>query len=222
MRVTYLEANISEPNASFDFGGNRQVEAAFSNTLPESVFSAKSQVVSSLLLVQVLLAVDISRSRYSLSEVLKSLPPDINSLSELESFQAATGGTRQSRQHHIIRLRELGGGSDDGNLGETQEGGGAVGNGETADIGLLPSGTSVHKLILQDSKGSIFYGIEIQRIQSISMLLPIGTKLLLENTRFQNGIALLQPQNVKFLGGKLDQLDRNSRKNLEAYVANNL
>ncbi|VVT57276.1 uncharacterized protein SAPINGB_P005632 [Magnusiomyces paraingens] len=207
MSLSYLEADISQSGMDFDFGDDYETKHSYLNSIGLNGSVQLSTTPISSLLVQVIFVIDISISSHSIKEYLNTLPADIYSLNQIQN------SIHLSSQHRsIVRLQELPDSNDIELSNETTE----------KDIMMnnifVPGEKAFHKLILQDSKGSLFYGIEIQRIDFISMLLPIGTKLLLKNVKFSDGMALLEPINVKYLGGRIDALDRNSRKNLYSYV----
>lgn len=216
----YLDADISKTNIELDFSGCPDIEMAWKkNSLPESLFERKTQVVTCVLLVQVLLIIDISKSKNSIKDALKVLPPHVKELSKLEKEvgkNSNSPGFQSSRS--IIRIQEI-----ENTMENVSENSDEIDEADMMkqSLILLPNTNSLHKLILQDSRGNIFYGIEMKRLPFLSMTMPLGSKLLLENVKFQRGVALLDCSNVRFLGGHVKQMNRNSRSTLEKYVTEN-
>lgn len=74
------------------------------------------------------------------------------------------------------------------------------------------SGFGPHRLIVQDAAGTKAVGIEMQRIEGVSIeKLPIGAKLMLRNATVARGMVLLAPESTITLGGKIEGLDRSWR-----------
>ncbi|EFR02875.1 hypothetical protein MGYG_05876 [Nannizzia gypsea CBS 118893] len=65
-----------------------------------------------------------------------------------------------------------------------------------------------HRLILQDCKGTKVTAIELKPLDAIKIgETAIGTKLLITNAIVARGMALLDPECVTILGGKIEGLD---------------
>lgn len=67
--------------------------------------------------------------------------------------------------------------------------------------------TCMHKLVLQDSAGTLIYGIEYRRIAQLSERTELGCKFLLRKTKFHRGVALLEPETVTVLGGSIPEMN---------------
>lgn len=48
---------------------------------------------------------------------------------------------------------------------------------------------AMHKVILQDTKGTMVYGIELQRLPYLSMTTPLGTKVSSDESKFGSSNA---------------------------------
>ncbi|KAJ5124275.1 uncharacterized protein N7515_008100 [Penicillium bovifimosum] len=71
------------------------------------------------------------------------------------------------------------------------------------------SGYGPHRLILQDAAGTLVVGVEMQRVEGITLeKLAIGAKLLLQNPTVARGMVLLTPRSATLLGGKIEALDK--------------
>lgn len=79
----------------------------------------------------------------------------------------------------------------------------------TANNGLNDA-FSTHRLVLQDTAGNTLFALELDRIHRISISrLHIGEKLLLKaGTAVARGTLLLEPANVKFLGGQVESMHK--------------
>ncbi|KAI9842759.1 MAG: hypothetical protein M1837_006942 [Sclerophora amabilis] len=71
-----------------------------------------------------------------------------------------------------------------------------------------PASTGPHKLILQDARGTSVYAVELFNIHGIDMNTSIGVKLILKDVLVARGVLLLEPKNVTFLGGKIEELQK--------------
>ncbi|EEA18999.1 hypothetical protein TMatcc_010458 [Talaromyces marneffei ATCC 18224] len=70
-----------------------------------------------------------------------------------------------------------------------------------------------HRLILQDAAGTKIVALEYQDINGISIeKLSIGAKLVLKDTVVSRGMALLTPETVTLLGGKIESWDTTWRQ----------
>src|ERR1700761_5102637 len=65
-----------------------------------------------------------------------------------------------------------------------------------------------HKLLLQDTKGTRIYGLEVASIDGIGLNMNIGAKLVLKDITVARGVVLLEPQTVSVLGGKIEDLHK--------------
>ncbi|KIW02880.1 uncharacterized protein PV09_05930 [Verruconis gallopava] len=68
--------------------------------------------------------------------------------------------------------------------------------------------TGPHKLLLQDSRGTSAYAMELIGIQGLDLNINIGAKLLLSNVTVARGVLLLDPRNTTVLGGKIEDLHK--------------
>ncbi|CAG7918437.1 unnamed protein product [Penicillium olsonii] len=79
------------------------------------------------------------------------------------------------------------------------------------------SGSGPHRLILQDAGGTVVTGVEIQRMDGVSVeKLAIGAKLLLRNPTVARGMVLLTPGCATVLGGKIETWDTPWRQGRKA------
>ncbi|KAG4300993.1 hypothetical protein PCANB_002670 [Pneumocystis canis] len=65
------------------------------------------------------------------------------------------------------------------------------------------------KLLLEDASGCCIWAIEHKPIQEIHLKMNIGSKILLKNILILRGVLMLNPMNITFLGGKIDELNKN-------------
>jgi RecQ-mediated genome instability protein 1 len=102
-------------------------------------------------------------------------------------------------------------------VGEDPE---AIANGQaTNGTAANASGSSggPHRLILQDAAGTIAVGVEMERIEGVTLeKLAIGAKLLLRDTTVARGMVLLTPGSVTVLGGKVEGWDTPWRQGRKA------
>lgn len=198
--MSFLNQDISKPLIPRNFLGSVAAEQGYKNSIPSIYDGSKIMVAPGPILVQILVVIDISKSKYSIIEALKDIKP--TSLTQHAEY-LKNGSNPES----IIRLQELVG--DDDDL-------------EKKSKDPFKSGyNSIHKLLLQDSKGNLFYAIEQKRMNFINMYMPLGGKLILTNVLFQHGVALLKEDNAYYLGGKIDVLDMRSKEVLIKYLEKN-
>jgi hypothetical protein len=76
------------------------------------------------------------------------------------------------------------------------------------------TGTHMHKLVLQDIKGTCAYGMELQSLGISMKDTSIGLKIILRNVSCHRGVVLLSPANTEILGGSIPPLDTNRREKL--------
>lgn len=131
---------------------------------------------------------------------------------QVQALEAIERG-EQKRGREIIRVpiggEEGGEGGDEtgAESGRRPSGGGAA----AASSGPGPSDNSAtHRLVLQDATGHTLFALELTRIYRISVSrLRIGEKLLLKaGTVVARGTLLLEPANVKFLGGQVESMHK--------------
>ncbi|KAJ5918060.1 hypothetical protein N7454_010435 [Penicillium verhagenii] len=86
----------------------------------------------------------------------------------------------------------------------------AANNGSGTNPGASESsGSGPHRLILQDAAGTRAVGVEMKRIDGVSLeKLAIGAKFLLRGATVARGVILLDPGCATLLGGKIEFLDR--------------
>ena len=78
-------------------------------------------------------------------------------------------------------------------------------------------GYGPHRLILQDAAGTVVAGVEMQRIEGVTVdKLPIGSKLLLRYPTVARGMVLLTPESATLLGGRIEALDAPWRQGRKA------
>jgi hypothetical protein len=87
---------------------------------------------------------------------------------------------------------------------------------------IQPQNASLHKLVLQDSAGTLIYAIEYKKVAGLSEYSQLGCKLLLTNMKFQRGVALLEPDSVKVLGGSIPSMNVNRQQRRRDQLANDL
>lgn len=177
----FLEADLTE-SSQLDFGNNSQAAAGFRNTIPTAIYNRKTQVLVGPILVQVILVLDISRSKLSLLDAIKAdpdFPQQEQSSSSRSQQHVGTEATRNRRSTRvIIRLPgtqdESTTDDNDGaeNLQQTSSK-----SSEGQSIAFKITAKSMHKVILQDVKGTLIYGIELQKLPFLSMTTPLGSKV---------------------------------------------
>lgn len=95
---------------------------------------------------------------------------------------------------------------------EAAENNNAGSNGASGSSGFGP-----HRLILQDAVGTKAVGIEMQRMEGISLeKISIGAKMVLRNATVARGMVLVNPGCAELLGGKIEALDRPWREGRKA------
>jgi RecQ-mediated genome instability protein 1 len=72
----------------------------------------------------------------------------------------------------------------------------------------IPQRAGPHKLLIQDSKGTKIYGVEVTSIDGVGLGMNIGTKLILKDMTIARGVVLLEPRTTTMIGGKLEELDQ--------------
>jgi RecQ-mediated genome instability protein 1 len=82
----------------------------------------------------------------------------------------------------------------------------------------ISQGAGPHKLLVQDSKGTKIYGIELTTIDGVGLGMNIGTKLILKDITVARGVALLEPRNTTMIGGKLEELDQKWKADRKAWL----
>lgn len=78
------------------------------------------------------------------------------------------------------------------------------------------AGRGPHKLLLQDTKGSQIYGIELKSVSGVFWGMSIGSKLALRNVAIARGVLLLEPGSTTILGGKIEGLHHDWTDNRKA------
>jgi len=63
------------------------------------------------------------------------------------------------------------------------------------------------KLLLQDAKGAKVYAVDLHGIEGLNTNMTLGSKLLLRNTNVRRAVAMLEPDSVQILGGRIATLD---------------
>lgn len=64
------------------------------------------------------------------------------------------------------------------------------------------------RLILEDSNGQRFWGLERKPIKGIQLSTKLGTKLLVKNVLVRRGVLMLDPNNTTILGGSIEEWDK--------------
>jgi hypothetical protein len=228
--VNFLTADIASSSSSsteeieYD---NSQALAAASNTIPTAIQSRKSQVLIGPILVQVILVIDITRSKLALLDAIKA-DPNFPEGSNTNVFE----GSQRVARRAIVRLP----GSSVSNDGDEDDDEESTNNStnnnnknsnESAENGV-PTTTfktpakAIHKIILQDTNGMLVYAIELQKLNFLSMTTPLGSKLILNRVKFARGVALLDSSNTIFLGGHIPHLVESTKQQLITYLKQNL
>lgn len=174
MVQSFLDSDITADAGSLDFAGNSQAAIGHTNSVPTAIFDRKAQTLVPPLLVQIILVIDISKSKHSLLDAIKG---DIYFPGQRQVEE--TGGPSNTRStRRIIRPTTLDGGGGDEYEGNTQQAAEArqqSTNPESTAFKISPK--SMHKVIFQDAKGTLFYGIELQKLSFLSMKTPLGSKV---------------------------------------------
>lgn len=128
---------------------------------------------------------------------------------QVQALEAIERG-EQKRGREIIRIPT---GGEEGEGGdETGTESGRPGAGRPTAGGSSTNGPSdasaTHRLVLQDAAGNTLFALELTRIFRISISrLKIGEKLVLKSgTVVARGTLLIEPANVKFLGGQIESM----------------
>ncbi|KAJ5970730.1 uncharacterized protein N7479_000648 [Penicillium vulpinum] len=130
--------------------------------------------------------------------------------SQIEAIERVERG-EAIRGREIVRTIAIG---EDAEASENNRANNNPANGATASGN---SGYGPHRLILEDSAGTMAVGVEMQRIDGIALeKLAIGAKLLLRNPSVARGMVLLTPGSVTLLGGKIEALDKPWREGRKA------
>lgn len=158
----------------------RTLERSKDTEFPEDILNGqmKERRLRGPIAVQVLDIEDIGKSKWSQVEALEA---------------EERGETRKG--HEIIRVvpgETDNNGTDNGTAGMHQQ--------------TSPS-SGPHKLTLQDTRGSLIFGFEMNRIDGINLAkLDIGAKLLLRDITVARAVVLLDPRNCTLLGGKIEAM----------------
>lgn len=156
--------------------------------------SVASRLLSHDVVVQVLAIDDTSRSRWDQIEAL-----------EMER----KGETTKGRE--VIRV--VAPGDEEPSSAATQQAPAAA-----AQNALAKASWGPFKLEMQDFKGGVVYGFELQKVAKIGYppLMSVGCKVLLkQGCRVARGMVILEPGNVVVLGGKIEGLDKAWREGRE-------
>ncbi|KAF2760741.1 RecQ mediated genome instability protein-like protein Rmi1 [Pseudovirgaria hyperparasitica] len=160
---------------------------------PSSVFppdiqdgTIKDRNLPGPLLVQVLDVEDIGTSRWS----------------QVEAIEAQERG-EFTRGREIIRVTDE---ADQAQQGATQAANARNRQQQQQQQPGEQKSWGPHKLLLQDARGAVVYGIELVKVDKIGLDMHIGAKLVLQNATVARGVVMLEPATVTFLGGKIDDL----------------
>ncbi|KAM0552033.1 hypothetical protein ACHAPJ_008143 [Fusarium lateritium] len=214
LRASILAQNLPHPSTTF----LNSLTTARSPPLPLPSLLATAKAR--------LLAADITSSALINTSAIQSLPPDADSAEsrerrlprpvhvqvldienlalsrweQVEEMEAVARG-ETTRGREVVRVTAE---DDDDNVAEgpTQRPGGTRNT-----TGSKPAGkNATHKLVLQDSKGTKVYALELRRIDSVGVgKTQIGEKILLKSgTVIARGMVLLEPDKCVMLGGKIE------------------
>ncbi|KAK6528975.1 hypothetical protein TWF694_004200 [Orbilia ellipsospora] len=114
-------------------------------------------------------------------------------LSQLEALESAERGEK-TKGKEVIRVVP----------GEAEDT-------DPDNLGLAGVG-GPHKLLLEDAKGTRFYGIEVKAIKDISIGMNIGSKIVLKDVTAIRGVLMLEPGNTTLVGGKVEELHKKWRE----------
>ncbi|CAK7244456.1 MAG: hypothetical protein STHCBS139747_005996 [Sporothrix thermara] len=139
---------------------------------------------------------------------------------QVEALEAIERG-EQKRGREIIRVsagRDVANNDDDGGDETAAVRTGSTGAVSASAAAASSTGTTTssgdanatHRLVLQDAAGQTLFALELTRIYRIGVgRLRMGEKLLLKTgTVVARGTLLLEPANVKFLGGHVEALHK--------------
>lgn len=161
--------------------------------LPVDIFnvSVKERRLTGPIPLQVLDIEDIGTSLWS----------QVEAIERVERGEAVRG-------REIVRTVTVG---DDSEARENNNGA----NGPNTGVGENSNGP--HRVILQDAAGTRAVAIELRRIHGLAIgKLQIGTKLILRDATVARGMALLTPECVTLLGGKIESLDQEWKRSRKA------
>lgn len=224
--VNFLTADIGSASHSAEEieYDSPQVLAAARNTIPAAIHNRKSQVLIGPILVQVVLVIDITRSKLSLLDAIKA-DPNFPQGSNTNVFE----GSQRVARRDIVRLPGSSV-SNDGDEDDHEDNTNNTNNNNNNEVSEngVPTTTfktpakAIHKLILQDTNGMLVYAIELQKLNFLSMTTPLGSKLILNRVKFSRGVALLDPSNTTFLGGHIPHLVESTKQQLITYLKQDL
>ncbi|KAK3942003.1 putative mediated genome instability protein rmi1 protein [Diplogelasinospora grovesii] len=159
-------------------------------------------------------AAEVKETRLSRDVIVQVL--DIENLSrsrweQVEELEAIERG-EQTRGREVIRLPtsstsdETGLPTPPNSTAATQAPNTTTNTTQPSDPAVATGRNATHKLILQDSKGTKLYAIELKRVERIAIgKVHIGEKILLKSgTTVARGVVLLEPEKTVVLGGKVD------------------
>lgn len=115
--------------------------------------------------------------------------------SQVEALEALEAEGRGGRQ--VVR-------------GLADEGDAVGGGGGRAGEQVKESG--VHKLLLQDARGTRVYALKLGPVRGVGVGMAIGCKLVLRDVAVARGLVLLEQENVEVLGGKVERWDAKWRE----------
>jgi RecQ-mediated genome instability protein 1 len=186
-----------------------------------------------------LLPIDISDPAVKERRLIGNVPVQVLDLedigtslwSQFEAIERIERG-EETRGREIIRTVDLdqAGGQGAGTQAPSQApagrgaGGGsgtaAAGRGNNASNVMNATGGSIHRLVLQDAAGTKVVGIELRRIDGISVeKLSIGAKLVLKaGATVARGVVLMEPATVTILGGKIEAMHSEWKQGRKARI----
>ena len=74
--------------------------------------------------------------------------------------------------------------------------------------GGVQKGGGVHKLILQDARGAVVYGLELKPVEGVGLGMNIGCKMMLKDAVMARGLVMLEPKSTIIIGGKIEALHK--------------
>ncbi|KAI9839742.1 MAG: hypothetical protein M1837_002030 [Sclerophora amabilis] len=151
-------------------------------TFPSDIHNAdvKERRLPGPIALQILGVEDLTRSRWE----------------QIEAIEAAERGEGTKGREVVRVVPEADGGGGGG-------GGGRAG-GPAPRGGPSERGSGSCKVLMQDARGIMAFGIELKPVKGLSGGMSIGTKVVLRNVLVARGVLLLEPNTTTLLGGRIE------------------
>lgn len=143
--------------------------------------------------------------------------------SQIEAIDAdARGESMRGREIIRVPVAELNEAGDLGRGGLPATGAGGHAGAAARGAAGSTQKSGPHKVLMQDAKGVMVYGFEMETIEGIHVGMGIGAKMVLKGCTAARGMVLLEPVTVVYLGGKVEALHtawvKGRKERLEALI----